>query len=375
MKMLLSISVLFLMLARSRGYAGIQPGDVVYVDAVDSTIMRFDPISGVLEKVADFDVFGSGGGIALDNGGNIYGAINVGGFGPYSRFVRLDAATGQLIDISSERLITTTGRLTVTPAGTSLLVAGQSTTEGWALFRVDLADGHQSVLTKDMASTFMGVVPAIEHPWSVAYGPNGEIFMADQAYGHIVRFNSDCTGRQLIVELPYPWIINELVVDNSGTVYVTVLNLNPNGIVRVHPTDGTYEVLTQGGEFSVPVGLALAPDGNLFVGDARSHKLVRVDVNTGNQEVLSAVSSPRSMWVFNPTGQTTAPVLSIQPSVDGIAISWSDATDRWQLQTQLAPNFLATWTDVLSAPAVDGANRRVSFATTNSQQFFRLRSR
>jgi sugar lactone lactonase YvrE len=356
--------------------APLQPGDIVFADAVDKAIIRFNPGSGEREKLASLDLSGSGGGIALDKRGNVYAMINALGFSPYTKFFRLEQLTDELTLISSDRLITSAGRMTVTPDGSSLVVAGQSNAEGWALFRVDLADGRQSVFTKDLKSTFMGIVPAEEHPASVAFGPDGSISMADGAYSHIVQFNGDGTGRRQIVELPFPWLPTEVAVDASGIIYVTALNINPNGVVRVNPSDGTYRILTQGSELSAPVGIAVAPDGSLIVGDAVTDKLVRVDTNTGAQTVLLAnVPSPRSIWVFSGGGQTEAPRLNLRQSLGTVAVSWSDVADVWQLQSAPDLNTPLTWIDVASVPVANGANREVVVDRTGSREFFRLRQR
>jgi streptogramin lyase len=243
------------------------------------------------------------------------------------------------------------------------------------LFLVNVTDGRQSVLTKDFRSTFMGI-PADEHPRALALAPDGSIVVGDGAYGHIVRFNSDGTGRQLLAELPVNWLIEEIAVDGAGMIYITVLNLNPNGVVRVNPADGSYQVLTQGGNFLAPVGLGVAPDGSLIVGDAKTDSLVHVNTSTGEQTVLlSNVPSPRSIWVFGSGAQPQGSRLEIGKGPSGLTVSWLDPDDRWQLQSRAGLDSSLPWTDVDAEPGSVGPKRQLVYLAGWGAQFFRLRQR
>ena len=64
-------------------------------------------------------------------------------------------------------------------------------------------------------------------------------------------------------------------------------------IIRVDPASGAQAVVSAGGELVDPAGIAVAPDGTLFVvenvgvGPARDPAVVRIDPATGAQSVVT----------------------------------------------------------------------------------------
>jgi len=65
-----------------------------------------------------------------------------------------------------------------------------------------------------------------------------------------------------------------------------------NGLLRVDPVAGTATTLASGDQLIFPLGVALAPDGNVFVGDVggmvgQSSRLVRVEASSGVQTLLT----------------------------------------------------------------------------------------
>jgi sugar lactone lactonase YvrE len=77
-------------------------------------------------------------------------------------------------------------------------------------------------------------------------------------------------------------------------------------IVRVDPTTGAQTVISSGGQFIDPYGVALAPDGSLIVADRGSFggagTIFRVDPTTGVQTVITSGG-----YLFDPSGVAFAP--------------------------------------------------------------------
>jgi hypothetical protein len=80
-----------------------------------------------------------------------------------------------------------------------------------------------------------------------------------------------------------------------GEVFVADPDAGPGStgaIVRVDPVNGAQTVVSSGGQFQNPVGVAIGPNGELFVADADalggSGAVFRVDPASGEQQVISS---------------------------------------------------------------------------------------
>jgi len=83
--------------------------------------------------------------------------------------------------------------------------------------------------------------------------------------------------------------------------YVAAATLNPGdlvvadpdafglagGIIRVDPTTGAQTVVSSGGIFADPTGVAIAANGDIVIVD-RARRVVRVDPTTGTQTIVSS---------------------------------------------------------------------------------------
>jgi hypothetical protein len=114
-------------------------------------------------------------------------------------------------------------------------------------------------------------------------------------------------------------------------------------MVRV---DGSANGRGTNASFTRLRGIALAPDGNLFIGDL------------GNQTVRIGRPDP-TLRIARPTG----------PAI----LSWPAWATAFQLESTLAVRD-APWMSVTSAPVTVGASRFVTNSISGPAQFFRLRS-
>jgi len=115
------------------------------------------------------------------------------------------------------------------------------------------------------------------HPWDVAIAPNGNIYVPDPSHhrveefdssgNYLSQFGSSGTGNG---QFNYPYGI---AIDASGNVYVADTN---NNNVQKFDSSGNYLSQfgsvgtasgTGNGQFDGPYGIAIAPNGNIYVAD------------------------------------------------------------------------------------------------------------
>jgi sugar lactone lactonase YvrE len=141
---------------------------------------------------------------------------------------------------------------------------------------------------------------------SAAFGPGGELYVADWGDSRIRRIAPDGTittvagtgtalnsgdgGPAIQAEIVRPITV---VVDNSGTVYFEtgdsrVRKITPDGIIHLVAGSGTGTGLFRSGgdggpavnaTLSEPKGLAVDAQGNVYIGDTSNARLRKVDTN------------------------------------------------------------------------------------------------
>jgi hypothetical protein len=147
---------------------------------------------------------------------------------------------------------------------------------------------------------------APDDPW-VAYVVNSVVTKDGQQSAVVLRVNpgtgaleevSRNSGPQgSLFRHPY----DVAVAPGGGSLYVVDMGEFAEGnipqadgrIIRVDPASGAQSVVSAGGELVDPAGIAVAPDGTLFVvenvgvGPARDPAVLRIDPATGAQTVLT----------------------------------------------------------------------------------------
>jgi hypothetical protein len=171
------------------------------------------------------------------------------------------------------------------------------------------------------------------HPYDIAVAADGSLLVADMgAYatptdrapdGRIIRVDP-VSGRQSLVTS------GNLLVDPAGLalapdglIYVVenVGTLGQPGVVSVNPATGAQTLVTQDGELCYPFGIAVHPDGSLLVtnyGDFSDGTnvinctydfgaLVKIDPVTKQQAILSRNTAQWGNLLRNPLGVTVEP--------------------------------------------------------------------
>jgi sugar lactone lactonase YvrE len=256
----------------------------------------------------------------------IYSANN---FADGAVILRTDPGAGSLVEISRNgpqgALFEAPFDLAVEADG-SLLVAdmGQLCTpqqprcaDDGRIIRVDPLTGRQSLLAGG---------PPLVDPAALAVGPNGDVYVADNfeadGGGAVIRIDPATGAKTLISEgnlldLPFGILMDRdgsLVVSNR-VVPTRCLPGLPGRLVRVHAANGSQQLLSEGGLFRYPLGVALDAAGRIvFANECGPHGLLRV--------VSEAIQTPLS-----PNGDgdvlVTPERLALDPAGDFLVSDWS----------------------------------------------------
>jgi sugar lactone lactonase YvrE len=185
------------------------------------------------------------------------------------------------------------------------------------IIRVDPLTGRQSLLAGG---------PPLVDPAGVAVAPNGDVYVADNFQaddgGAVIRIDPASGAKALISEgnlldLPFGILVDRdgsLVVSNR-VVPTRCLPGLPGRLVRVQPSGGSQQLLSEGGLFRYPLGVALDGAGRIvFANECGPNGLLRV--------VSQAIQTPLS-----PNGDgdvlVTPERLALDPAGDFLVSDWS----------------------------------------------------
>jgi DNA-binding beta-propeller fold protein YncE len=191
-----------------------------------------------------------------------------------------------------------------------------------------------------------GAAAAADDPW-VAYVVNSVVTRGGQQSAVVLRSNP-ATGaleeisrngaQGTLFEHPY----DIAVAPGGGSLYVVDMGAFAQGpspaadgrIIRVDPASGAQSLVSQGGELVDPAGIAVAPDGALFVlenvgvGPAQDPAVIRIDPATGQQRVVT-----RGGGLCYPFG------IAFEPSGNLIVTDFGDLVVGGSIQIDCLQNF------------------------------------
>jgi sugar lactone lactonase YvrE len=148
--------------------------------------------------------------------------------------------------------------------------------DGGIIVKVDPLSGEQVVLSSG---------GLLIQPFDPAIDQSGRIVVSDTS-GRLIRVDP-ATGLQTLLTdnsagmLGMPCGIG---LDRRGGVLVA----NTQSIVRVDPVTGQIQPVSTGGHFMVPIGIAVAATGEIFVLNTGPVKqIIRVNPRNGSQSIVS----------------------------------------------------------------------------------------
>jgi DNA-binding beta-propeller fold protein YncE len=125
-----------------------------------------------------------------------------------------------------------------------------------------------------------------------SFSTGAVILRTEPATGSLVEISRNGPQGNLF-QRPY-----DLAVESDGNLVVADLgepNRKDGAVIRVDPLTGQQSLVSSGGEFFDPAGIAVAPDGQIYVVDNRAPDndgaVIRVDPRTGVQTLVTERSS------------------------------------------------------------------------------------
>ncbi len=200
---------------------------------------------------------------------------------------QFDSLGNQLAVYTDSNFEEPTG-VTTDSDGNILVGDPQALGGGGAIFKINPASGVVSTVSS--GGYFVD-------PRGILVEANGNILVADSDafnyYGGVIRVNP-LTGAQSIVyqstdQNSGPFFI---ALEQNGDILLTDVSAfaGSGGVFRINPTTGAATTLSSGDNFGVPIGIAVAKNGDIFVA-INSGKIIKVDRDTGTQTVIAS-SSP-----------------------------------------------------------------------------------
>ena len=149
-----------------------------------------------------------------------------------------------------------------------------------------LSNGDSRVLKYDDSGNFLSVIatfPVVSNPSGVAFGPDGDLFVASSFInGQVLRFDGTTYAYEgVFASSDKP--LRGLAFGTDGDLFVARTNFAGVGeVLRYDGVTGASEgVFATGSELSVPYDVTFGTGGDLFVTSNGTHEVLRYDGITG----------------------------------------------------------------------------------------------
>jgi streptogramin lyase len=110
----------------------------------------------------------------------------------------------------------------------------------------------------------------LQVPLDVAVGADGNLYVADALAG-VIRINLATKEQTLLARAQYLHTPTSITTDGNHTAYV--VDGGSQSVVAVDTQTGVQTLVSSGGNFVTPVGIALAPGGPMLVSDPDAFNL------------------------------------------------------------------------------------------------------
>jgi hypothetical protein len=366
-------------------------GDIIVADfnafsGSNGGVMRVNPTSGARTRLSENDApmgaphFFNPGDVALEADGNLLVAdydsfADMGG-----GLIRVDPVTGLRSTVSANGApaggpsFSAPSGIAVAPGDDILVADRQAFGGGGGVIRVDPTTGDRTRVSENANPPGL---PNFVEPAGIALAPNGDILVADEdafeGFGGIIRVDP-ATGARTTLSASGepaggPSFLQPvgIAVAPNGDLLVTDEDAygGTGGVMRVDATSGARTTISAnaapvgGTLFGQPYGIALAPSGQILVADFEAFDgaggLLRVDPTTGARTVVSSNGAPAGGPQF----------------VDPIGIALMPAT-RGTPPPKLVPRTPAASSDRV-APVISSARVRPRTFTAHRGTSFRYR--
>ena len=282
------------------------PDDIV-VTAFSGELFQVDPVTGAQTTITTGgNTFGFG--ITVSSTGDIFATL-----GP--SIIRVDPLTGFQTTVSTGGLLVGTNDIAIAANG-DLLVADRAAFGGFGgVIRVNPLTGAQSEVSSG---------GFFREPFGLDIAANGEIFVGDPdafgGVGGVIRVDPS-TGFQTVLSSGGNFFDPRgVAIAANGDLFVAdaagVVGQGggPGRIIKVNPVDGTQTVVASAGLLVDPFYLAIATNGDLFVADPNGFtgqgRVLRISPG-GSPSILSSGGQ-----FGDPLGIAIVPILGTQVAID-----------------------------------------------------------
>jgi hypothetical protein len=232
-------------------------------------VIRVNPITGAQTVLTSGGSISCLSGIAVGPTGDLF--LSAGCPNVANTVIQVNPTTGTRTVIGRGDNFTCIEGLTVASSGDPVVLNGGCPGSADLVVQLDPATGAQTVIARG---------DHLNCPADVAVGPGEDLFVT---FGPAQARPACPSGSSL-------------------------------GIVRVNPSTGAQTLVSSGGEFVGPSGIAVAPGGQLFVADSNCcgvpGSVIRVDPVTGAQTVVATggnFNQPLALTFVQPPPLTTPP--------------------------------------------------------------------
>ena len=279
-------------------------------------VFRVDQATGAQAILSSGGAFISPVGIAVEANGSIVVADN-GAVAGRGKVIRVDPVTGAQTIVSTGGLFVRPFDIAVEASGDLLVVDAFASARG-GVIRVDPGTGTQTMLS-------IGEIQASTTPLravGIALETDGHILVAEQGLGgavagRVVRIHR-ASGARTVVSSGGAFVSPiGIAVEAGGTIVVADANafgspddlVNDGGVIRVDSVTGTQTKVSSGGGFVSPRGIAVEAGGGILVTDGEAFGgvggVICVDPATGSHTTLvsgGAVRHLRQLTVVPASG-------------------------------------------------------------------------
>lgn len=341
------------------GFLGIVSAQAHLVIINRTSVHIHDEQTGAeIAKTSSFPTVESIYGGALGPDGDIYVAGNNLGLGSVLKFDgRTSAALGAFVPQNGSGIRSPLG-LAFGTDGDLFVSSSDFTPPSGYISRFDGRTGASE-------GTFVPVEAGLTGPIGITFGPDGNLYIADGT--GIVKFNGQ-TGASMGRLYPTSGAPSDpprgLAVDADGTVYFVNSNVN-----RLE-SNGEATVLVNGATAGLELAtrIAIAPDGDLFVGEGRSLEVKRFTRTGQSKGVFARAAAEGNIWMAGLL--FSGPRMKIAANANsGVTVTWPETYGRFSAQTRAEASGSAQWQPVTGVRADGGWKFE---APANGSAVFRL---
>lgn len=274
----------------------LNPGDILVADTrfpFDAgRIIRVDPTTGAQTVIASGGTLANPYRLAVAANGDIL-VVDRDAFGGGGGVIRVDPVTGTQTTVSSNGFFVEPSGIAIAANGDILVTDAHAVDGGGAVIRIDPATGAQTIVSS--GGNFVD-------PDGIAIAANGDIFVVDVnsfgGPGGVIRVDP-ATGAQTVISSGGFFLSpHGIAIAANGDLLVAEGDFpggsggsGPGGVIRIDPVTGNQTPVSLGGTFVEPVDIAVAPNGDILIGDNTARAVIRVNPVTGAQTIVSSGGS------------------------------------------------------------------------------------